>query len=364
MKNDPSAVNTLRTELTIAEYGRGARHQVCQAALGLRHMNSVVAEQTKEIRETVKILRLIPPQHKQTQALIKAFHAEGRRDLENEARHLATGIHELMIKTEAAYFARAWILNFYQTHCQAAKARFEQERYFATKDQKRALERLPKEPFQRVGARRARSNASAHIKAAILTYLGEKVTRAAAYTYGAPISYTEIARCNTRLMSDPVFQGCCLPSELPARNVKEARRIAKSLGIRLAKELKKPKEEKLDELGFPVTKIKLVPCSQEHLDNQANKGPENSGTHTPNRENSDQVRAVKDKATPGEAHIDWACAAAWSLRAYTMELKKMTAEGQIRGRSPVFARWMDYGKRPAIPNPLLKRGVSAVSEGT
>ncbi len=346
MKN-PSAVNTLRTELIIAKFGLRARHRVCQAALRLRGLDSKIAEQAKEGEETLRILKRIPPQHRQTQALIKVFHAEGRSDLENEARHTAVQIHELLIKTEAAFHARTWILDFYKEHRQAASARFEQERAFATKDAIRALQRLPKGPFQSL-------QGSAHIKAAILTYLGNKIVRAAKYTHGAPLSYTEAALGDTRLMTDPVFQGCLLASELPARNIREARRICKGLGLRLAKE---PKKEKRP-IGRPQTTVELVfTRNTDFLQKMMER--EQRGKNRSYQESA-SVKPVKER----KREIDYVYEAAKGLRADILELKKLTAEGQVKGRSPAFAAFLDWGKRPAIPNPLLKRGVSATYEGT
>ena len=104
--------NSLRTQQTIAEFGKSARHPLCLAALELWRLDAELSVRTKAVEEAGKFVSDIKQQRGQALALVNHFLKEQGKGVETQQAHtLLRNIDKHLPKAQKSYQGR---LNFAQ----------------------------------------------------------------------------------------------------------------------------------------------------------------------------------------------------------------------------------------------------------
>jgi hypothetical protein len=271
--------NSLRTQRFIAQYGKSARHPVCQAWLTLRGFDAKLEEVTKEVAQTEKIVDSAKRQKEQVRGLYEQFHKEGKQKELIQAAAVLREIGEHLPKVQKHYEEGVKLRSMLLESRPVLVAYFNREKNDVTRTgdvkARRALlrvqDRWGKKAFLKDSDRRTLE---------ILGILHSKVIKAVWATKGeAGAGYLEAVRGGDRPLSDEVWQGRLTVREIHSllmtvggprlagdNDGKAIRRTMRSLGIRPAEEQRgrkwKPpypvKQEPKRPRGRPRTKAEIV----------------------------------------------------------------------------------------------------------
>jgi hypothetical protein len=250
-----STANTLRTQQFIAQYGKSARHPVCQAWVILRGFDAKFEEVTKEVAQTEKIVNSAKQQKEQVRGLYEQFYKEeGKQKEVIQGEALMREIGDLLTKTQTHYEEGVKLCTMLRESRPFLVVPFkrEYEAVVRTKDKKalRALKLIKQRWLANQSGKGTRPRVGDQREFEILGMLRNKVVKAAWATkdeVGA--GYMEAVRGGDRFLSDEVWQGRLTIREIHSRLMtaggsrlagdkdgKEIRRTMKRLGIRPAEE--------------------------------------------------------------------------------------------------------------------------------
>jgi hypothetical protein len=238
-----SKANTVHMQQFIAVYGKAARYPVCQAWLSLRELRAELIDQMKDEVSFEKVLDRAKQLKEEAEGAIKQFFGERK---EKEANLWAAQLRKIdkhLSEVQTCYEAKVGLRSFYQEAHQRAAAQFrrESDAVVRTGDVKarRALQRVKKR-----WNKKTLPGDTDRRTPEILKMLRGKASDQVAAKDGANARYLEAARSGSRPLSDKAWQGLLTAREIQSRLVdapgdrdaKEVRRLAKKLGIRLAKD--------------------------------------------------------------------------------------------------------------------------------
>ena len=187
--------NSLRTQQTIASFGKAARHPVCLAALELWRQDAQLSARTKGVEEAGKFVNEIKQQRGQALALVNHFLKEGKGVETQQADTLLRKIDEHLRRAQKCYESEVELRAIYEGWRQWAAVRFNREFDAVTRtkdtEARRALQRLRE--LWSASANGARLNDGDYIALEILKMLRDKAIKAAWAKHGAVAGYWEAA---------------------------------------------------------------------------------------------------------------------------------------------------------------------------
>ena len=338
MKNAHS--NSLRTQQAVSEFGKAARHPLCQAWLRLREWQSESSRHEKDAAASLALLKRVEHQKKQARTLYEQLYKQGKQKEVIRVAALLRKISDHLEKLKTVYQAQVRLCAYSKEFRQHYDIRFvlECQRAERTKDRKalRALRYLKDTATE--------SNVGQKRIFGILKMLQDKTIKATWAKDGAAAGYWEAGSGGDRPLSDEFWQGrftvMDFRSGLEAmydsriagdKEGKKVRRLLKGLGIQPAegqvgRKLKGPcpgKQKPQQPLGRPPSKPDIV--------------------------STDELEAVRAMASQGKAlfikseseDIDREIARLTRRRERLGIKEGKRNEGMIKGRSSVFARFVD-----------------------
>ena len=357
--------NSLRTQRFIAQYGKSARHPVCQAALTLWGLDAKLEEVTKETAQTEKIVNNAKQQKEQLRGLYEQFYKGKKQKEVIQAEELLRKIGEHLPKVQTHYEAGVKLSSMLRESRPVLVATFKRAYDAAIRTGRvqalRALQRVQK----RWNNKKVCLGDSDRRTLEILKMIHDKVTKAVWVTKGeVRAGYLEAFLGGDRPLSDEVWQGRFTVREIHSRLItiggsrlagdkdgKEIRRTMSRLGIRPAEEQRgrkwKPplpqKQEPKRPRGSPATKLELKFMGNLKVVEETNE--------------------AKAKGSPQAVIARWkeadrlgAAAARRVLAGIGTEIRRLTLlcghsksgprpkhkpEGRTKGRSSAFADFLD-----------------------
>jgi hypothetical protein len=236
-----------RTQQAIAQFGKSARHSLCQAWLSLREREQELSKAMEDAFETGQLLLSEKQLKKRARALYEQFYKEGKQKEVIRTAEIVRELGEHFPEVRKSYRNLLKVCDFLKQFHEQAKFVFalEQKRAEETGDTKatRALQSLKKT------VNKPMNNGQKRVLG-ILEMLRDKVVKGtAAKDGGATASYRVYASCGDRPLSDEVWQGRLTVKEMYShllanygprvagdKDGKEIRRTMRRLGIRPAED--------------------------------------------------------------------------------------------------------------------------------
>ncbi len=381
-------VYSLRTQEAIARFGNAARHPLCQAWLSVQRLRKELLELARDSLSFGKnVLDRAKQLREQTHVLLIQFRKERKKKEAQEAAQLLRNVDVHLAKAQAQYDAKFRVFTTWHDELlPAADANFEREldaigdarNFGALKDLQ-----IVKRRWQADEGKRLKSGR--HRTLGILQLLHRRVISGIWAKDGAAAAYWEAASGGDRLLSDEVWQWRLTVREFHSRLTeayghrvagdkggKEIRRTLNRLGIRWAEDQRGrkrkapyPKTQRPRKpLGRP-RKVELVyvdtdiaqalQIKEEHgivgpkiyrsIDEQADlvRDEETADYEIADRisEQQDFVRQAKQDQEAIGREIARLTRRRQKLRLEPTTPPKRTPEGTIKGRSDIFAAFLD-----------------------
>jgi hypothetical protein len=261
--------NSLRTQETVARFGKSARHPLCLTALDLWELDAWLSNWTREAALAEEVVNRSKQLKKEMPALIEHCRKEQKEKEANEASALLRKIDKDLLDAQKRYEEVAKLRSMLQESRPVLVARFKREWDAAIRTANVPALRALKLVQKRWNNKKAFLGDSDRRTLEMLKMLRDEVSKAVVAKDGANAAYVEAAFGGNRALSDKAWQRRLTAREIQSRLVdapgdrhaKEVRRLAKKLGIRLAKDQPGrkwkpclPKQEPKRPLGRPRTK--------------------------------------------------------------------------------------------------------------
>jgi hypothetical protein len=269
-----STAYSLQAAQAVAQYGKAARHPLCQAALELWRMEEELSGLMKQNALVVELVCNARQQKKQAQALVEQLRKEGKGSEAKEATALLRNIDKHLLKTQQCLQATTKGISVHLKLHGMAVARFGWEYNAAGANALRALPRV-RQRWEALnnGARPKDGDAR---ELGLLKLLRDKKIKAEWAKGGPTAGFWEAAAGGDRLLSDEVWSGRLTVQEIRShleatygpgvagdKYGKEIRRTLKTLRIRPAEDQRgrkwkpPPPKQKPKPRGRPRSEITL-----------------------------------------------------------------------------------------------------------
>jgi hypothetical protein len=228
--------NTLQTQQAIARFGKSARHPLCLAALDLWRLDEELSAPKKMIVRDWELVKSLEQRRQEAIWLIEQFNKQRKQIEASQASATLRKVDKLLPEAQKRFRQNAKLLLKCERYRDVVAAEFERERVATKGDTKahKALQRVRK----RWNNRKAFAGDTDRRTLEILKMLRVKASDK------AKDKYLEAAQSGGRALSDKAWKKLLTAREIQSRledapgdrDAKEVRRLAKKLGIRLARD--------------------------------------------------------------------------------------------------------------------------------